>query len=130
MTIVKSVVDRLVEKWNREIAAAAGAEKESNSANVVVNDDMSSMTLDIISLVAFNIDSDTLNHENGSQFASDLNDMGKYILMRAFSPVPYWRIPLIGQYLDGAGWARRRLHIEVRKLVREYDDNPGEDFGI
>lgn len=39
---------------------------------------------------------------------------------RALSPIWYWRIPVIGQYLDGFGWPRFRINQLIRRAVQHH----------
>merc|ERR1712194_218710 len=73
---------------------------------------------DIISLVAFDKDIDGVR-KGHCAMDTDLKTALHAAQFRLMSPVPYWNIPLIGQYLDGAGGAIQRLDKSFRDLVKE-----------
>lgn len=78
--------------------------------------------IDIISLVAFgkDIDSVTKGGEGeGSQMGEDIRRIMRCGLLRVLSPIPFWKIPFIGQYLDGGGFSIDRIISSFRRLVDE-----------
>jgi len=90
---------------------------------VVISNHVLSSTVDIISLVAFDKDVDCVS-KGRSQMGEDLKRAFMGASRRILSPFSFWKIPIIGQYLDGAGWAIKRLENEFSRLVRESDSLP------
>ena len=80
-------------------------------------------TVDIISLVAFDKDVDCVSNGR-SEMGEDLKRAFLGSQTRILSPFSFWKIPIIGQYLDGAGWAIKRLENEFSRLAREGDNSP------
>ena len=89
---------------------------------VVIGNHILSSTVDIISLVAFDKDVDCVG-KGRSDMGDDLKRAFMGSQTRILSPVPFWKIPIIGQYLDGAGWAIKRLENEFSRLARESEDS-------
>jgi len=88
---VKLVTSRLLEKWEHY--------SETGGRAIAINDDMYSVAMDIVSLVSFSQDLNSLHTSTNL-----IQTMVKYVEItwkRALSPIPYWDIPIIGQYLDG-----------------------------
>jgi len=85
-----------------------------------INSDILSATMDIISLVAFAEDIDSVTKAN-SKVGDDILRIFRAAMARSLSPIPYWNVPVIGQYIDGAGWARNRIVRSFTKLVNEYE---------
>ena len=94
LPILKEMAARLIEKW----------ENADVGSSVAINNDLGGMTADSISKVMFDRDFDFLNHPE-SQTASSVRTVMRGALSRALSPIYYWRIPIIGQYFDGVGFA-------------------------
>ena len=90
---------------------------------VVIGNHILSSTVDIISLVAFDKDVDCVG-KGQSDMGDDLKRAFMGSQTRILSPFPFWKIPIIGQYLDGAGWAIKRLENEFSRLARESEDSP------
>jgi cytochrome P450 len=109
---VKLVGARLVEKWSPMM--------DTNGNAIAINSDILSSTVDIIALVAFSKDIDSLRRGQ-STMGDDLLTTFKSAQLRVFSPFPYWDIPIVGQYLDGAGWAVNRLRRSLTALVDQYE---------
>eukprot|EP00957_Ditylum_brightwellii_P041382 3133667-Ditylum_brightwellii.AAC.1 len=78
--------------------------------------------MDIIGLVAFDADYDSLR-KGFSQEADDLKSMFRTMSMRGLSPFRYWRIPVLGQMLDGGYWHIGRLQKRIRNIVKAYSGN-------
>mmetsp|Transcript_6420 Transcript_6420/g.12679 ORF Transcript_6420/g.12679 Transcript_6420/m.12679 type:complete len:518 (+) Transcript_6420:107-1660(+) len=107
MSSVKIVTHRLLE------------ELDSLKANpIAINDLLLRTTLDVIALVTCGADIDSLR-KGKSDMGNDLKQLFKALSLRGLSPIPYWKIPLIGSDLDGGGSAADRLVKTYRKLIRE-----------
>jgi len=98
---------------------------ESHGYNnaIAVNNHILSSTVDIISLVAFDRDIDCVR-KGKNEIGSDLQAVFRISQVRILSPVAYWNIPIVGQYLDGAGWAVKRLEASFSDLVKENESSP------
>lgn len=107
LPFLQIVTRRLVEKWRSKASNDAKSSHEVPKA-IAINRDIRSYTMDIIGLIAFDQDFDCVRQTN-SQHAIDIQKIFDILQIRAISPVWYWRIPLIGQYLDGGGFVRNRL---------------------
>ena len=90
----------------------------SDDEAIAINDLILSSTLDIIALVTCDSDIDSLRRTS-CQMGSDLKSLFFAIQTRIFSPIPYWKIPLVGQHLDGGGGAARRLVQIYRDLIAQ-----------
>mmetsp|Transcript_2397 Transcript_2397/g.3132 ORF Transcript_2397/g.3132 Transcript_2397/m.3132 type:complete len:555 (+) Transcript_2397:56-1720(+) len=117
MPFLRTVTARLVQKWK---TATTKASKDDNC--VVVNQDVLSMTIDIIGLVAFDADFDSLR-KDFSQEANDIKSMFQTMATRAMSPFRYWRIPVLGPMLDGSYWHMGRLQKRIGNIVKAFNDN-------
>jgi cytochrome P450 len=96
--------------------------------HVVANRDVLSMTMDILSLVAYGNDMDFLRAEGS--VGPDLLKLMNIATTRTFLAfLPYWKIPLIGQYLDGAAWPKHRLLRYFNSLVKEHESMAEEAPG-
>lgn len=122
---MKVMLSRLVDKW-RSILLVEASEKKENK--IVINEDLSNLASDIISMVGMGKDFDFLNHPE-SQTAHDIKITMEGFVKRFLSPFWYWRIPLIGQYLDGRGWSIFRVDQLVRSVVNEFDRAEAQDEG-
>eukprot|EP00978_Attheya_sp_CCMP212_P017640 scaffold47215_cov51-Attheya_sp.AAC.6 len=111
LSMINMVTGRLVKKWESETV--------QGGRHVVVNRDVLSMTMDIISLVAFGKDMDFLRAQGS--VGPDLLKLMNVTMIRSFSPFPYWNIPWIGQYLDGAAWPKHRLLHYFSSLVKQHE---------
>ena len=134
-----TVIQRLVDKWKNKM------NDDSTTAAVVINRDLSCCALDTTALTTLGKDYDTLRTDNdtttrttnknafaATQEGKDLQIMLEKVLGRALSPVAYWRIPLIGQYLDGMGWSINRLVKSTSQTVdslqrTNHDDKKNND---
>jgi cytochrome P450 len=78
------------------------------------------LTADNIGKTSTDKDFDFLHNPNKGM-AADVIDTQQAGVYRTFRPFPYWKIPIIGQYLDLYGFCLRRLHKEFRAVVNEYE---------
>lgn len=109
---IRTVASRLVGKW---ISLA----KDGSSA-VVINGDLYSATIDMQALFAFGKDFDSLRWKD-SVHAKDVASLLQGTMFRGLMPIHYWEIPIIGQYLDGLGWCRRRIIDYIESVIVEYE---------
>jgi cytochrome P450 len=109
--ILKLVASRLIEKWSSFV--------EEDKA-IAINDDFLSCTMDVISLVAFAKDLNSLNKVD-AELGESLRTYMQKLYPRFLSPVRYWRIPVIGQYLDGAGWVADRMKRHCLAYIDEFE---------
>ena len=93
------VTVRLMDKWKGEC---------EQTDRVAVLDTLGLAASDILALVAIQQDFDSLRNTN-CQVVKDLQRIVRCAVRRTISPIWYWRIPRIGQYLDGCGWAIERM---------------------
>mmetsp|Transcript_13208 Transcript_13208/g.26947 ORF Transcript_13208/g.26947 Transcript_13208/m.26947 type:complete len:518 (+) Transcript_13208:138-1691(+) len=110
MSSVKIVTHRLMDKLD-----------SLKASPIAINELLLCATLDIIALVACTADIDSLR-QGESNMGNDLKQLFKALSIRTISPVAYWKIPLIGNYLDGGGSAADRLVKTYRKLIRENEE--------
>jgi hypothetical protein len=87
--------------------------------------DLGNITADSISVVTLDQDFDFLNHPD-SREASDVQKIMAGSFARVFSPISYWRVPVIGQYLDGIGFAIDRFSNMMSQVVRDYERAHGK----
>ena len=110
VVVAKLVASRLVEKWENTMMKAGV---------VTINSDLNCFTTDVTSLVGFTTDIDTLrkgDHEIGRL----TQPLMRGILFRVLFPIPYWKIPIVGQYLDGVGWLVNHMARIVQQIVEEH----------
>ena len=115
----QEMTNRLVQKWNK-IIAEQGDDK--GEAVYTVSADVTRMASDTIAKVSFGKDFDFINSPD-SQISSDLCHMFDMGVTRALSPIWYWRWPIIGQYLDGVGFAIDRVSKIIENVVEEEQAN-------
>lgn len=111
VSIAKLVTNRLIRKWE-------GIMKDDGV--VVINDDTLLYSIDIISLVAFANDINSLQTGDAG-VCEDIDSLLKRGMFRIFSPFPFWNIPIIGNYLDGSEYYRRRVHKKIRTIIAEHE---------
>ena len=80
-----------------------------------------SLTFDIITKVGFGMDLDAVRRGDTPE-GKDFKTVLERAMVRLLSPIPYWKIPFVGQYLDGCGAARRRTLNLINKLVQDYEE--------
>ena len=119
---VKTVSSRLTQKWKEQ---SVGNGDNKNNSVVVINTDCYNYMMDVSALTTLGKDFDSLRC-NESVDAKDMDVLGKAAVSRALSPVPFWDIPVIGQYLDGAGWSIRRFENSMAKIVEECEKEKEE----
>ena len=100
MQYTKLVTDRLITKFGRLAA-------ESGPDGFGVNADMYRYAMDSTFLTILGKDVNTLKHPQ--QITTDLQTAFNGVLKRHLSPIEYWKIPFVGQYLDGTGFAVDRM---------------------
>jgi cytochrome P450 len=120
LSSMSEMVDRLVKKWKNQ------CDRTETSTAVVRNIqvDLGNITADSISAVTLDKDFDFLNHPDSIQ-AADAQKIMEGIVARALSPVRYWRVPVIGQYLDGLGFAIDRVLKMMDQVVHDYERERG-----
>jgi cytochrome P450 len=114
LAVMSQMADRLVKKWEDQC---------DETATTIVRDiqvDLGNITADSISVVTLDQDFDFLNHPN-SREAADVQKIMEGGLSRSLSPVAYWRIPVIGQYLDGLGFAIDRVRKMMDRVICDYE---------
>ncbi|GFH56399.1 hypothetical protein CTEN210_12875 [Chaetoceros tenuissimus] len=90
---IELVAERLVTKWD-------GLINKNPVSGVPINDDILLATVDIIALVAFAKDLDTVTM-GGGKITTVLDKLFGLGMLRTMVPIKYFKIPIIGQYLDG-----------------------------
>jgi cytochrome P450 len=110
---MKMIAGRLVDFW---------AVKSQDGSSVVANDGIFAMMADILSIAGYGMDLDFIN-KSDSDLGHDVIHLMTASVYRAFAPFQYWKIPIIGQYLDGAGFRKDRLEKFIGKYVDEYTEN-------
>jgi cytochrome P450 len=109
---IKLVGSRLCEKWETLMA---------EDGLVVINNDLLSAAMDIISLIACGQDLNSVMKGNTQELGEDVKAIvNKAALRCVAAPFAYWNIPFIGQYLDGGGWKANRTRRRLKEIV---DDN-------
>ena len=121
---VKTVMNRLIHKWKQDAKAHDGGE----TVPVAINDDLIAYTIDTTGLTALGLDFDTLRSSD-SVDAKDLVTLSAGVHLRVLSPIPFWDIPFIGQYLDGLGWACQRVKDRMIQIIesKEKQRRNGEE---
>jgi cytochrome P450 len=103
---VKLVANRLIQKWKGMSMSMVEADADPDGTGaILINPDIISAAMDIISLVAFGKDIDTVS-KGKSHMVNVLDDLFRKITYRVAAPFHYWKIPIIGQYLDGGGFVK------------------------
>ena len=104
----------LITKWT---------DVQESCGSVTINQDIMSIMIDYIGKIAFDEDYDCLRRPAGSTHhheATDLQYMFQTLASRALSPISYWNIPFVGQYLDGFGWTKNRLIAKLNSTLDSY----------
>jgi cytochrome P450 len=126
LSSMSEIADRLVKKW-RDQCDDEITTTTATTATAIVRDiqvDLSNITADSISAVTMDQDFDFLNHPD-SREAADVQKIMEGLVSRALSPVRYWRVPVIGQYLDGLGFAINRVLKMMDQVVHDYECERG-----
>jgi cytochrome P450 len=105
---VKLVASRLVQKWG---------EKMDTDGVVSINNDVLSCMMDSISLMAFTFDMNSLSRK--SKLESDLKSLTRICMLRTI--FPYWKIPVIGPFLDSGSWKRNRVTQLLRNIIQDHE---------
>lgn len=108
---IQTVTKRLVNKWKRQSA---------NAKPVTINADCASFVIDVISLVAYGNDTNTLESAKKQLVLNDIETSIDAAYKRALSPIPLYKIPLVGNYLDGNGTPINRLNKTFHNLVKAF----------
>ena len=109
LTVFKRIAPRLITKWKNEC-------REGRISNV--EDDLAGAMADSITNVSMDLDFDFVN-EPKSQMAVDVQNAVKGIIARAFAPFSYWKIPIIGNNLDGIQSIVDRIFMSFNKRIHE-----------
>merc|ERR1711907_299797 len=117
VTIAKLIASRFVGKWEEIVAAT-----DDDQVVLTINGDLLAYTMDIISLVVLARDLDSLrkNDKYNGFLGEDIKGMFKGAMFRIFSPIAYWKIPVVGQYLDGCGYKSDRIRRRLHKVIDEH----------
>ena len=120
VTIATMVAQRLLTKWEQHRCDEDRTKTTQKTSTVTINADCLACAIDIIALVALAKDIDTLRHGPGHKIGDDIKFIFKKCMVRVFAPIPYWKIPLVGQYLDGTGWAINRAVTQMKAVIAEH----------
>lgn len=128
--IFKEQADRLMAKWEHDIIIQNSSSSSSsgnntsndNSGEISINDDIINLAADAIIKVGMDREFDFF-HNPGKGMAKDVMVMQEAAMFRTFRPIWYWRIPYIGQYLDGYGYAVDRVGTTINQVVEEYESS-------
>jgi cytochrome P450 len=108
LPVLRSMAERLVGKWKNETQA------------ILIDNDLKAISAESIAKVSLDRDYDFL-YQPDHPVQKDIDTIMDAFNHRAFASFPYWRIPFIGQYLDGKGWAIRRFAGVMDAVVKEYE---------
>jgi cytochrome P450 len=120
LSSMSGMADRLANKWKNQ------CDKTETSTAIVrdIQVDLSNVTADSIAAVTLDQDFDFLNHPDSIE-AADVQKVMEGLLSRALSPVRYWRVPVVGQYLDGLGFAINRIFNLMDQVVHDFERERG-----
>ncbi|CAB9500073.1 Cytochrome P450 [Seminavis robusta] len=110
---MKMIATRLIDNWDR---------RTEDGSSVIINDGVFAMMADILSIAGYGMDLDFIN-KSDSVLGQDVLHLLTASVFRLMAPFPYWRIPLVGQYLDGAGFRKDRIMKLIGSYVDEYTGN-------
>ncbi|GFH46152.1 hypothetical protein CTEN210_02626 [Chaetoceros tenuissimus] len=102
------VFSRLIKKWLSQCDAGP----------VTVTQDMHHAATDIISLSILGYDLDSVTAP--SEIATVLDTYARLLLKRTLSPFPYWRIPIVGQYLDNGGQNTEKAVAFCKQVLADF----------
>ncbi|CAB9510934.1 LUTEIN DEFICIENT 5, chloroplastic [Seminavis robusta] len=122
LSSMKDNAKRLVQKWNCDIG---GHGDNNNSKIQPISLDIGHATADAISKVMLDQDFDFLNNPE-SKMAHNVFTGFRGWILRTLSPIWYWRIPLIGQDLDGYGKYYRYLNQVFNRAVDDFEKRKKE----
>jgi cytochrome P450 len=125
LAVMSQMVDRLVKKWKDQCGETT-TNAATTAAGIVrdIKVDLGNITADSIAAVTLDQDFDFLNHPD-SREAGDVQKIMEGLQLRGLSPVRYWRVPIIGQYLDGLGFAINRVLKMMNQVVHDYERERG-----
>jgi len=106
------LVHMIVENLIVELGNLAHEDKAVNVSVV-----MRCFDADLISKVAFNSDFGSLQKQ--SQELVDLTIFMGGFLKRMISPIPYWKAPWVGQWIDGADHTLANLEKALEKILED-----------
>ena len=86
--VLKLVTVRLLDKWEQH-------DSDMGGRAITINDDMLSTSVDVASLVVFSQDLNCL--KTSSDLVKTIIKILEMMMKHAISPVPYWKIPIIGR---------------------------------
>ncbi|CAJ1969066.1 unnamed protein product [Cylindrotheca closterium] len=115
---IQLVAKRLVQKWTK----AAAQKVDIPAANL----DMTAFALDIVALSILGLDINTIHHPE-NQLAKDVEELFRITFLRTLVPIPYWKIPIIGPYLDGFREGNQRIVATLMSKVQEYRKRKAND---
>lgn len=101
------VFSRLIKKWS----------SQCDDGPVVVTRDILCALADIISLSTLGYDLDSLTVP--SEMATVWDTIATLSLKRGLSLIPYWRIPIVGQYLDNGAPITNKAVAFCKKILAE-----------
>ena len=110
---MKTVTVRLMDKWKTEC---------ETTESIPILETLGLAATDILALITIKQDFDSLRNTK-CQVVQDLHTIVRGAMRRTISPVWYWRIPIIGQYLDGCGWALQRMQKTLGGAVDAQQDS-------
>lgn len=116
VAIFKVMAQRLVDKWTQSAR---------RNIPVIIGPDLSNVAADSIAKATMDKDFDFLNSE--SQVGTAINKIMGGFISRGLSPVSYWKIPIVGQYLDGLGWSIKSTIATISEIVAKYEEEGGDD---
>jgi len=110
----KDMSKRLVQKWKKDL--------ETNEGGIIsVENDLGSISADSIAKVTMDRDLDLL-HQPDSKTSKDIRMTMSGMITRTRAPIRYWKIPFVGQYLDGLGAAIKSVQEIVNETVIEHEN--------
>lgn len=91
--------------------------------------DLSMVTADAIAKVAMDVDFDFLRTDKSTMY-DDLNYLTTAFSFRGVSPIKYYKIPFIGQHLDGCSGPITRINNTIKNAINEQEttENQSNSF--
>ncbi|GKY91163.1 hypothetical protein MPSEU_000089100 [Mayamaea pseudoterrestris] len=117
VSIFKVMAHRLVDLWMKA--------DDGKCVTVTIGSDLSNVASDSIAKASMGVEMDFLN--KGSDDVVAFRKVMASFIERALSPICYWNIPFIGQYLDGYGGSIRRTTKMIDNIVKKYEDIGGDE---
>eukprot|EP00581_Thalassiosira_minuscula_P009557 CAMPEP_0183702028 /NCGR_PEP_ID=MMETSP0737-20130205/263_1 /TAXON_ID=385413 /ORGANISM="Thalassiosira miniscula, Strain CCMP1093" /LENGTH=454 /DNA_ID=CAMNT_0025928561 /DNA_START=216 /DNA_END=1580 /DNA_ORIENTATION=- len=119
MSTMKRMTERLLEKWSAD----------SEEGVVQIYADLNNLSADSIANVSMGRDFRFLRtSDDDAPSTTGILDIGKAfdgLGVRALSPIRYWRIPFIGQYLDAYGAPAKRINRFITGVVEDHESSNG-----